>query len=144
MAGKAAADAFRHRLARLQETYQKRRKVRVFYQIWRTPLMTLNGAHMVSAALRTCGGENVFAGLSQLAPTVSIEAVIKADPEAIIASSGEQDDVLAGWHRFPGLTAVRRSNLLLIDGELLNRSGPRILDGTEALCKQLDAVRRKS
>lgn len=141
--GHAAADRFRQRLKRLQDSYQQRRTVRVFYQIWRTPLMTLNGTHMVSSALRICGGENVFSGLKQIAPTVSIEAVIKADPEAIIASGGEQDDVLAGWKRFPGMTAVKRANLILIDGELLNRSGPRILDGTEALCKRLDAVRVK-
>jgi iron complex transport system substrate-binding protein len=88
-AGNAAAAAFRARLQRLRDTYQKRRTVRVFYQIWRSPLMTLNGAHLVSSALRLCGGENIFAGLPQLAPTVSIEAVLKADPEAIIASSGE-------------------------------------------------------
>lgn len=141
--GQAAADHFRRRLKGLQDSYQQRRNVRVFYQIWRTPLMTLNGAHMVSSALRICGGENVFYGLKQIAPTVSIEAVIKSDPEAIIASGGEQDDVLAGWKRFPGMTAVKRANLILIDGELLNRSGPRILDGTEALCKRLDAVRVK-
>jgi iron complex transport system substrate-binding protein len=141
--GQAAATAFRARLKQLQTSYQQRRTVTVFYQIWRSPLMTLNGAHMVSAALRLCGGENVFAGLSQLAPTVSVEAVLKADPEAIVASSGEQDDVLAMWHRFPGMKAVARGNLVLVDGNLLNRSGPRILDGTESLCRQLDAVRNK-
>jgi iron complex transport system substrate-binding protein len=142
-AGNAAAAAFRARLQRLRDTYQKRRTVRVFYQIWRSPLMTLNGAHLVSSALRLCGGENIFAGLPQLAPTVSIEAVLKADPEAIIASSGEQEDILAAWRRFPTLKAVARDNLMTIDGELMNRAGPRILDGTEALCQRLDAARGK-
>jgi len=141
--GRTAANAFRSRLERLRNTYQQRRSITVFYQIWRSPLMTLNGSHMVSSALRLCGGENIFAGLPQLAPTVSVEAVLKANPEAIIASTGEQDDVFAAWRRFPGLKAVAGGNLISIDGELLNRSGPRILDGTEALCKQLDAVRRK-
>jgi iron complex transport system substrate-binding protein len=142
-AGNAAAAAFRARLQRLRDTYQKRRTVRVFYQIWRSPLMTLNGAHLVSSALRLCGGENIFAGLPQLAPTVSIEAVLKADPEAIIASSGEQEDILAAWRRFPTLKAVARDNLMTIDGELVNRAGPRILDGTEALCQRLEAARGK-
>jgi len=105
--------------------------------------MPLNGTHLVSSALRLCGGENIFAGMPQLAPTVSLEAVLKSDPEAIIASSGEQDDILASWRRFPKLKAVARGNLMTIDGELLNRAGPRILDGTEALCKRLDAARSK-
>lgn len=141
--GQAAAAAFRQRWKKLQDTYQARRPITVFYQIWRSPLMTLNGSHLVSSALRLCGGENVFSRLSQLAPTVSEEAVIKADPEAIVASSGEQDDVFAPWRRFTGLRAVAGGNLVLIDGNLMNRVGPRILDGTEELCRKLDAVRAK-
>lgn len=141
--GRKAAAAFRAQLERIEATYRKRQKVRVFYQIWRTPLMTLNGEHPVSIALGLCGAENIFGALPQLAPTVDIESVLQANPDAIIASSGEQDDVLAGWRRFPGLKAVAKNNLMLIDGGLMNRSGPRILDGTEALCKQIETARGK-
>ncbi|HYD62241.1 MAG TPA: cobalamin-binding protein [Noviherbaspirillum sp.] len=141
--GQAAAQAFRTRLKKLQDTYQQRRPITVFYQIWRTPLMTLNGAHLVSSSLRLCGGENIFSKLPQLAPTIGEEAVLKADPEAIVASSGEQDDVFAPWRRFPNLKAVARGNLVSVDGNLINRAGPRILDGTEDLCRKLDAVRAK-
>lgn len=139
--GRTAAQAFRLRLQSLEERYRGRPRLRVFYQIWRAPLMTLNGQHLVSWALRVCGADNVFAGLPQLAPTVSEEAVIRADPDAIVASTGEQDDVLGGWRRFPGLQAVRRNNLLAVDGGLLNRAGPRVLDGTEQLCRLLDEAR---
>ena len=142
-AGMAAAKDFRGRLKKLRDTYEARRPVTVFYQIWRSPLMTLNGSHLVSSAMRLCGGENIFGNLPQLAPTVSVEAVVKADPEAIVASSGEQDDVFAPWRRFPGLKAVARGNLVSIDGNLINRAGPRILDGAEDLCRKLDAVRAK-
>ncbi len=141
--GRAAANAFRAQLQRIQSNYQQRPKVSVFYQIWRTPLMTLNGAHPVSIALRMCGAENIFAKLPQLAPVVNTESVLQANPDVIIASSGEQEEVLAGWLRFPHLKAVARDNLLLIDGGLMNRSGPRILDATEMLCKQLDTARSK-
>jgi iron complex transport system substrate-binding protein len=142
-AGQASATAFRQRWKKLQDTYQARRPITVFYQIWRSPLMTLNGSHLVSSALRLCGAENIFAKLPQLAPTVNEEAVIEADPEAIVASSGEQDDVFAPWRRFTGLKAVAGSNLVSIDGNLINRAGPRILDGTEDLCRKLDTVRAK-
>ncbi|MEC4722166.1 cobalamin-binding protein [Noviherbaspirillum sp. CPCC 100848] len=143
-AGRAAAAAFRERLGQLRETYRQRRRLGVFYQIWRTPLMTLGGSHLVSAALRTCGADNVFSDLKQLAPTVTIEAVLKANPDVIVASSGEEDDVLAVWKRFPRMKAVANDNLLVIDSELLNRAGPRILDGVEMLCRKLDAIRMQS
>ncbi|WP_332309946.1 cobalamin-binding protein [Noviherbaspirillum autotrophicum] len=142
-AGHAAAASFRARWQRLEATYSRRPTLKVFYQIWRAPLMTLNDKTTPSAVLRLCGAANIFGGLPQLAPTVNIETVLQANPDAIIASSGEQDDVFGAWRRFPKLKAVAHGNLLLVDGGLLNRSGPRILDGAETLCRQLDAVRDK-
>ena len=140
-AGQAAADAFRVRLQSLQSTYMHRAQVSVFYQIWRSPLMTLNDDHLSSKAIRLCGGENVFGKLPQLAPTVNTEAVLQANPEAIIAGSGENDDALASWRKFPQLLAVKHGNLFTLNADTLTRGGPRILDGTEALCKQLESAR---
>ncbi len=139
--GQEAASAFRERLSRLEKLYKHRPAVSVFYQIWRTPLMTLNGEHLVSSGLRLCGGRNIFADLPQLAPTISTEAVLKADPDAIIASSGAKDDAFRQWRRFEGMRAVKRGNLYTVDGELMNRAAPRVLDGVEALCRVLEKAR---
>ena len=141
--GEAAAQAFRARLGRLQATYGRRPAVTVFYQIWNAPLMTLNREHPVSQALRVCGGRNIFGGLPQLAPTVGIEAVLKANPDAIIASGRPRADDVSDWRRFPELKAVAHGNLFSIDGGLMNRSGPRILDGVEQLCRDLDVARSR-
>lgn len=141
--GKQAAETFRARWQNLEATYRGRPVLRVFYQVWRSPLMTLNDAATPSAALRLCGGQNIFGKLPMIAPTVSVEAVLKEDPDVVMGGSGGNTDPLAMWRKFPTMKAVARNNLVLIDGELINRSGPRILDGVEALCRQLDAVRRK-
>jgi iron complex transport system substrate-binding protein len=95
----------------------------------------------VSAEIRLCGGRNIFDKLPQLAPTVDAEAVLKADPDVIIAASGAKDDAFADWRRFPNMHAVARGNLFLLDGEEINRPTPRVLDGTEAVCKALDLAR---
>jgi iron complex transport system substrate-binding protein len=105
--------------------------------------MTLNDRHIVSAAIRICGGQNIFGKQPQLTPTIGIEAVLKADPEAIFFGSREKDESLAYWQRFPKLTAIAHGNLFPVNSDLLARPGPRILDGAEALCKQLDAARGK-
>ncbi|CAN5778320.1 cobalamin-binding protein [soil metagenome] len=144
--GQLAASKFRNRLELLRHTYQlkdKQQVVSVFYQVWNKPLMTLNSQHLVSAAISFCGGKNIFADLREISPTVNIEAVLAANPQAIVASDGEQQDVLAPWQAFPGLTAVSKSNLFRIQGDWMNRAGPRILDGTEALCKDLAVARAK-
>lgn len=141
--GAAAASNFRAKWKQLESQYGNRPKLRVFYQVWRKPLMTLNDAATPSSVLRLCGAENIFGGLPQIAPTVSVEAVLKADPDVLVASIGENDNPLAEWKRFPKMKAVERGNLLLVDGNLLNRSGPRIMDGAESLCRKLDALRAK-
>lgn len=125
--------------------YRDRARVRVFYQVWDAPLYTLSGRHIVSAAIRLCGGENIFNGLSTTAPVVTVEAVLLEQPDAIV--SGDQrtqsSSGLEHWKQYPGLNAVKRGNLFSIDGDLLNRPGPRLLDGATALCEQLDIARRR-
>ncbi len=140
---RAAAGAYRQKISKLTAAYAQRPSVRVFYQIWEKPLFTLNGEHIVTDALRACGGRNVFAGLKVTAPSVSTEAVLQENPEAIVG--GEQHDGQAGiniWKPYKGLLAVQRNNLFMLDSELLVRATPRIADGLAVLCEKLDTARQ--
>ncbi|KFC63068.1 cobalamin-binding protein [Massilia sp. LC238] len=144
-AATSAAGALRARLAGLQARYARRPPVTVFYQIWDQPLYTLNDAQIASDAIRVCGGRNVFGTLKAVAPEVGIEAVLQADPEAIMA--GKRHDPanpgLKLWGPYKSMTAVKRGNLLSVDGELLTRPGPRVIDGAARLCEALEAVRQR-
>jgi len=85
----AAARRYQIELAQLRSRYAARPRLRVFYQVWDRPLYTLSGAHVVSEVLSLCGGDNVFAELSTLAPAVDKEAVLARNPEVIlIAATG--------------------------------------------------------
>ena len=141
-----AAAAFRARAAALEKRYAAQRKVRVFYQIWDRPLLTVNGDHIISKVIALCGGENVFAGLPLLVPEVDREAVLRANPEAIVASGSNdaQPQWLEMWRQFPGLAAAARGQLYAIPADLIQRQTPRILDGAERLCGRLEAVRARS
>jgi iron complex transport system substrate-binding protein len=143
-ANKAAA-AFRERYANLVARFSKRPPVDVFYQVWKQPLMTVNGNQIISDAIRLCGGRNVFAQLPVLAPTVTVEAVIAANPEAILASGmgDSRPEWLDDWKRWKTLTAVARDNLYFVPPELIQRHTPRILEGTEILCTHLEKTRGK-
>jgi len=141
----AAARTFRERAARIERRYAQRARVRVFYQVWDRPLVTVNGDHVISKVMRLCGGENVMAALPALAPEIDRESVLRADPEAIVASGpdGARPAWLDAWRAFPALAAVRHDNLYSIRPELLQRHTPRLLDGAEELCRILEAVRLK-
>lgn len=138
-----AAAEIRAKLAALSAQYVKRAPVRMFYQFWNKPLYTLNGEHIISDAARICGAENVFARLKVTAPVVDIEAVLQENPEAIISGSTAPDGGLEMWQAVPGMTAVKRGNLFQVDGNLLNRSGPRMIDGAAALCEKIDLARQR-
>jgi iron complex transport system substrate-binding protein len=143
--GNAAAGQFRERLAGLHKRYAGLPAVRTFYQIWKQPLMTIGGKQIISDVVRLCGGENVFAALPTMAPTVTVEAVIAANPEAIIASGmGEsRPEWLDDWKRWASITAVARDNLFFVQPELIQRHTPRLLDGAARLCEHLETTRSR-
>ena len=92
----------------------------------------------VYLTFRTLGG---LTGVS--APMVGIEAVLQADPELIVGTS-ESSTPGGGvmlWKAYPALQATKANNLTTVDGNLLNRAGPRMIDGAAALCARVQQAR---
>ena len=145
-AAEAAARRYEAELQALRARYAGRRELRVFYQIWQRPLLTVSGRHFISQALQLCGGRNVFGGLSPLTPTVSEEAVVQADPDVIAASRQDSGgpEPLARWQSLRSLRATRQDALLLLDADTLHRPTDRLLQGAGELCRRLDEVRGRT
>ena len=142
----SVATALRSQLDALKARYASKRAVSVFYQISERPLMTLGGRQFVSDAIELCGGRNVFADSPVMAPQVNIEAVLAADPEAIITASASPSDRSwqALWRRFPGMRAVRAENLYAVPMNEMHRHGPRAIGATALLCRDIDEARLKA
>nr|WP_231952275.1 cobalamin-binding protein [Achromobacter sp. MFA1 R4] len=139
----AAARGLRARLDALKTRYAGRRPVRVFVQAGLNPIYTLNDASIVSDALRLCGGVNVFGQASIVAPQVTLEGVLAARPEVVLAGVAGAEDTranLAAWQAM-GLPAARQGHVYGIDADALYRPGPRLIDAAESLCADLDRVR---
>jgi len=139
----AAARRFESQWQGLAERYRGRAPVRVFWQLWHEPLMTINREHLISEAMRACGGVNVFADLPLLTPSVSWEAAVRADPQ-LIATSGRDEDRardFAAWQRFAAVSAVKQQRFASIDGNLIGRMGPRFVEGAAALCEAIERTR---
>lgn len=139
----AAARSFENQWRTLARRYEGKPPVRVFWQLWHEPLMTINGEHLISEAMRACGGVNIFADLPLLTPTVSWEAAVAADPQ-LVAGSGRKEDAsrdFAAWRRFANVSAVRQKRFASIDGDLIGRMGPRFVEGATALCEAIEAAR---
>jgi len=145
--GKNTAKQFRQRLQNLSDTYRlkdKEKPVNIFHQMVKSPLMTVNQEHFISKMITLCGGRNVFAELKDISATITTEALLLANPDMIFNSGKDVSKLRQDWAQFPNLRAVKKQNLYSIDGDWLHRAGPRILDATEELCKDIRVVRQKN
>ncbi len=137
-AAEAVSRGFEARQARLQQRYRNAAPVSVLFEVWPQPLMTVNGAHLISDVLGLCGGRNVFADLPQLSAAVSMETVLRIDPQAIVIGSGA---AAVHWQRYPGLAAVRNGHVFQVPPDLISRQTPRVLDAADMICADLERVR---
>lgn len=131
------AAALARRLERVIRRVQGRRPVRVYYQVWDKPLITVSRGSFVDDAIRLAGGVNVFAGLDQRHPRVSREAVVAARPEVMVLSGMGQEDarLKREWLRFTAIPAVAHQRVYVMDSDFLHRPGPRIVEGVERLAR---------
>lgn len=133
--GRAYVAERRQRLSELRQQYHREQPLRVFYQVWNSPLYTLGGGQIISDALAVCGARNVFADLDQPAPQVSVESVLQRDPQVILAGDDSQ---LEEWKAWPGLSAVAGNRLLMVPDKGLERPSGQMIDATARLCAVLD------
>lgn len=143
-AGQREAAAFEAALAVLHARYAPRREVRVFYQIWHQPLLTVSRHHLISQALTLCGARNVFAGFETLTPQVDEEAVWTARPDVVVTGSVEPDgsaDHLDRWRGRRALRARTALQLVVVNPDTLHRASSRVVQGVAELCEKLDAAR---
>ena len=142
IAERAAADYERH-IQQLRDTYRDRAPLRVFIEVDDRPLYTVNGQQIISEIVELCGGRNVFADLNALAPAISIEAVIAANPQAIISTDDTVPDAAAEWARWRHIEAVRTGNVYTLRSDDIARATTRLTVAAEAVCRTLDTARQR-
>lgn len=141
--GFAEAERFRTGITAIAEQYRDAKPVSVFYQVWETPLMTINNTHLIGKVLQLCGGVNIFADMPRLVPRISPEVVLQADPEVILTGSveGASDQQLDHWKQYPKMRAVALDNLFFVPSSPISRPTPRLLEASRDICQKLNIAR---
>lgn len=119
------------------------RRVSVFYLFDATDLnnpWTAGPGSFVDSLITMAGGVNVAAEAPGSWVQFSIEQVVASDPEVIMidASHGSAVILPEELREHPiwgGMTAVKQGRIFTIDGDLVNRDGPRIVQGLEEVAK---------
>jgi len=138
-----AAKRYVDGLEALRSRHADAAPLRVFYQVSRRPLFTINGEHFLSELIGLCGGRNIFSDLDDLAPTVDVEAIVERDPEVMLASDEAGEDAFAEWQRWPNMAANRYRNRFLMPADEIGRATPRLLIAGDAVCRALAEARQR-
>jgi iron complex transport system substrate-binding protein len=135
------AARFQAELEALRQSQAGRPSISVFYQVSARPLYTVNREHYVSELIEICGGKNIFDDLEDLAPAISVEAVVDRNPEVMLASTDAGDEAFADWQRWPAVSANLYGNLFLIPADEIGRATPRLIIAGGAMCLALQKAR---
>lgn len=137
------AAVIRAQLVALGRDFGSGPRLRYFHEVWRQPLYTLNGGHLLSQALALCGADNIVPAGPVAAPLVSPEFVLKENPDFLVFSEEEATASRAWWGRFSSLAAVQRQQWLVLADKRLTRPGPGMLSAIRPVCAQIAIWRKR-
>ncbi|HYR60772.1 MAG TPA: cobalamin-binding protein [Nitrospiraceae bacterium] len=133
------AMAMRQRIASIRSKMEVVAQVRVLYVLNSQPLITVGPGSYIDQVIKVAGGSNIASQSSVPYPHLNMEAVLKEDPEIIIFPIGKAEGIPLSeqqqWLRWTSLSAVKQGRLHQISADVLNRPGPRIVEGLEALAR---------
>jgi len=113
----------------------------VFLQVNAKPIMTVNGNTFSSDLIRLAGGRNMADREPITYPRISLEEVVRQEPEVIIISSmergGEFERVKEQWLSLKMIPAAKTGRVHLVDSDLIDRPSPRVVEGLELLARRI-------
>ncbi|NJN36246.1 MAG: cobalamin-binding protein [Nitrospiraceae bacterium] len=131
----------RQRIAEIQRKVKTSPARRVLYVLNSQPLITVGPGSFIHQMIGLAGGINIAAQAGMAYPKLSMEAVLKDDPEVLIFPSGEVETVPRSeqqqWLRWDSLSAVKQRRFHEVSSNLLNRPGPRVIDALEQLARAI-------
>ena len=114
-------------------------RLTVFYELGHDPLYTAGPGSFVHEVITLAGGVNVAADAHTAWTSYSVERLLQSDPDVVLVTVEESLDAIREGRRaqWRGLRAVATDRVYLIDGDAMNRPGPRLADAVESLARLL-------
>lgn len=114
----------------------------VFWHIWDAPLITIGRGSYMNELIDIAGGRNVYGDVNAPSPPVSIEDVLRRDPQYIITGPEGSTKIRAD-KRWAAAPAVRAGRILVVDTAVVGRPAVRLGEAAVALARALhpDVIR---
>ncbi|MGH8057549.1 MAG: ABC transporter substrate-binding protein, partial [Candidatus Entotheonellia bacterium] len=112
---------------------------RLLYVLNSEPLITVGPGSFIHQLIELAGGSNVARRAHSAYPRLNMEEVLKEDPELIVFPVGLVEGIPESeqqvWQRWTTLSAVKQGRFHRISSNLVNRPGPRIVEGLETFAR---------
>ncbi len=127
----------RARAQRVEARVKGLARPRVLLEIDQEPLITVGRPSIQGDLIQRAGGLNIAGKIDQRYPVFNLEEVLKSQPDIILFTGMASSATLPGrmnfWRRWTMLPAVKSGRLLWVEPDLVDRPGPRLVDGLELL-----------
>lgn len=136
-AARALLGELQERAVGIRRRVQGLSRPRVLYLIWPEPPIVPGKGTLIDDLIRWAGGESISGDSPIPYPRYSLEEIIARSPEVIVISSkhGEASDLIRRLKRLDTLPAVRHGRIHFVNGDLVNRPGPRVVEGLLQLAR---------
>jgi iron complex transport system substrate-binding protein len=108
---------------------------RALVVVWADPLTVVGGHSFVDEVIRAAGGDNIAGDSAQPYPQYSVERMLARAPEVIVVGSHKGGPTLEPLIAHASLPAVKNGRVHSVDGDLLFRPGPRLVEGVDLLAR---------
>ncbi|ALS97358.1 cobalamin-binding protein [Lacimicrobium alkaliphilum] len=136
------AQQHRQALQEISERYEQTTPLKVFYYMHPKPLMSIGSGAWANHLLELCNSTNIFADAINDYPEVTMEEVIKRQPQAIVAAQHQEMPQIKGfWQPWLPMLRLNKDDIIRVDPDRLHRFSLRLSDGAEAMCQHLHTLR---
>jgi iron complex transport system substrate-binding protein len=129
-------DSVDRTLDRVRSATSGARKPTVFWKAWDSPVIAIGGGSFLTELVDIAGGRNIYGDDPRSALDVTIEDVVRRDPDVVLAGpeSAARMKAAPAWR---ALRAVRDGKVLIVDTTLVGRPGVRLGEGAVAIARLL-------
>ncbi|MDH4082340.1 MAG: cobalamin-binding protein [Nitrospira sp.] len=140
-AANEVTQVMRQQIAEIRRKVEPLSAKRVLYVLNSQPLISVGPGSFIHQMIGLAGGTNIAAQAGVAYPRLSMETVLAEDPEVLIFPAGDVETVPRSeqkqWLRWESLSAVKQQRFHEVSSNLLNRPGPRIVEGLAQLANAI-------
>lgn len=132
IAGSVIADSVERSIAAVSARPRPAKPVTVFWHVWDSPILTIGRGSYLDELVTIAGAKNVFGDLSNPSPQVTLEEIVRRNPDFILVG-GESDKKIRANPLWRSVPAVREGRMLVVDTLLVGRPGVRLGEAARSL-----------